>query len=101
MWFSGELAYMPTMDGPPERRLTNDEAQESLAAYQGAELVSLARERVTLESQISTLSGVIARFKEPSARKPFIEQIESAQARINAINERLHQIDGAVVSDGG
>jgi hypothetical protein len=63
--------------------------------------VKFARERVTLESQISTLSGVARRFKDQSRQQPFIEQIESAQARINAINERLQQIDGAVVSDGG
>jgi hypothetical protein len=64
-------------------------------------LVSLARERATLESRISAGADVIARMKDPSARQPFIDQIESAQARINAINERLQQIDGAVVSDGG
>jgi hypothetical protein len=46
------------------------------------------------------LSGVVRRFKDQSRQQPFIEQIESAQARINAINERLQQIDGAVVSDG-
>lgn len=63
--------------------------------------MKFARERVTLESQISTLSGVVRRFKDQSRQQPFIGQIESAQARINAINERLQQIDGAVVSDGG
>ena len=89
MWFSGELAYGHVEDEPAEFQ----------AVEQGRELVKLSRERLTLESQISTLSDLIGRFKEQSQRQPFIGQIESAQTRIDAINERLHQIEGAVVDD--
>jgi hypothetical protein len=100
MWFSGELAYIPEFPDPKDRQPTTDELQETLASHQGAELVRLARERVTLESQISSLSNVLARMKDQSVTQSLISQIESAQSRINAINERLRGIHGAVVGDG-
>jgi hypothetical protein len=91
MFFSGELSY----------GLIGDEVQQFRTALEGARLVERSRDRVKLESNISFLSSVVARTKDQSARQSLIDQIVLAQSQINAINEELKQIDGAVVGDVG
>jgi hypothetical protein len=91
LWFSGELAYGHV----------GDEPRDFQAAKDGPEPVELARERVTTQGQITIWSKMAAAMKDPAVAQSFIDQIESAQARIGEINDRLRQIDGAVVSDGG
>ena len=90
MWFSGEIAYGHYGDDPAE----------FLAAKGGVEPVEVARERTTIEGQIAVWSKLAAAAKDPAVAQYYVNQIESAQARIAAINERLQQIDGAVVNDG-
>lgn len=106
-WFSGEVVYEPEIPEPAGRRLTDDELQEIRDVYGGAELVKLARERITLDGQTRTLSRMVARLrksKEPGVAETvesLVEQITTAESRIKAVNERLRLLDGAVVNDGG
>jgi hypothetical protein len=96
MWFSGEFPYV--------NKAADNLIQEVAEAQQGVQLVSLARERVTLQGQISTWSEAGARARKSKDRAlaaMAVERVEAAQKRIEAINAELQLIDGAVVGDGG
>jgi transcriptional regulator with XRE-family HTH domain len=91
-WFSGETTH------------DTEQVAEQAEVYRGSRLVQLARERLERELRIKTLSRMIARIRNsdnPSLAEPFVEDVEAALARIDAINTELRQIDGAVVNDGG
>jgi hypothetical protein len=96
MWFSGEFPYV--------NKASDNLIQDLAELKEGVRLVSLARERVTLEGQIRTWSSVGAharKSKDRALADMAAERLMADRKRIEAISEELQLIAGAVVVGGG
>jgi hypothetical protein len=107
-WFSGEepfISYIGAKADAADPDEWDRKRQELNEITEGAQVVQLSRERITLESKIDTLVKLVARLRssdDPSHADSFVSEVERAQDQLMAVNDRLRQVKGAVVSgDGG
>ena len=107
-WFSGETVFYPDLDSQPGATEVDDEwkrrAADAVELARASRLMQIARDRITTETRIKTLSGLIPALRESEQAglvDGFLDEIAGLQERKNAIDRELHGIEGAVVSDGG
>lgn len=106
-WFSGETTFHRELEprsdaGDDEKWLR--EAADEVEIAKGSRLIEMARERITAETRIRSLTELVVQLRDSEQGAlvdGFVDEIAALQQRKKAIDRELHGIEGAVVSDGG
>lgn len=103
-WFSGELVYQPVLPPGPLDEEPKRDLDEAKDLFYGRRLVDLSRRRIELQQRIKSLPKLVADLRaadDPSSADYYAKEIDAARQEIDAIEEELRHIKGAVVGDVG